>query len=152
MSLFDFFRKPGAPAAQPDPQPDIEELIWRIAEYGKAADQELLWRLMPGRQIYVPADLSSLPAHVAPGETFQTTASERVMMRCTTGPGGHSFTCAATRPDHPILREGYVGMEWLGFLQMTAKLGPEIVGFLLQGQRSWVGGDRAQIDALLRSV
>lgn len=29
-------------------------------------------------------------------------------------------------------------MEWLDFLQMTARLGPEFAGFLLQGQRSWM--------------
>lgn len=147
MSILDFFRKRRAAA----PAPDIEEIIWRIAENRQLADEELLWRLMQGRTVYVPTDPSSLPADAAPGEKYRITASDRVQMRCKVGPGDRLFTCAATRPDSALLSEGHVEMDWREFLQMTAKLGAEFGGFLLQGQRSWVGLDRARIDALLRA-
>ena len=129
---------------------DIEELIWRIAEFEKMSDRKLLCQLMVGCSVFVPADPKTLPKDAIPGLRYRTTSSDRVQIRITRGPENKQFTVAATKRDHPSISEGYVEMEWLDFLRMTSEQGQEFGGLILQGQRSWIGLVSAQVLAALQ--
>lgn len=131
------------------PPRDLEHVIYDIAEKQLDADFRVLYSLMRDRQVFVPTDLATVPLVAQPGQSYTTTANDRVEVRTMNGPSNQLLACAATNQQSPLLKDGYVGMSWLGFLEMAIRLDPSINGFLLQGTTSWVVFDRVRIRYIL---
>ena len=132
------------------PQPrDLERVIYDIAEKQEEADFQALYQLLRDRQVFVPVDLSTVPSGLQPGQSYTTTSADRLIMRTVAGPNGKPLACAATIQDCPLLKGSYVGMPWLGFLQMVNRLDTSIDGALLQGATSWVAFDREHVKYIL---
>ena len=121
---------------RPDPR-DLEQLIFDVAEHQREQDFD------------VPVDPSSLPAGIPPGQAFQTTAKDQVVMKSSSLPDGRPIAMAATRLDAGMLAAGHVSMRWEDFLGMMLKLPPEFFGFVLQGKTSWIVFDRQRVAYIL---
>ena len=133
---------------RPDPR-DLEQLIFDVAEHQREQDFELLYLKLRGQEIHVPVDPSSLPAGIPPGQAFQTTAKDQVVMKSSSLPDGRPIAMAATRLDAGMLAAGHVSMRWEDFLGMMLKLPPEFFGFVLQGKTSWIVFDRQRVAYIL---
>ncbi|MEL6940375.1 MAG: hypothetical protein AAFO84_14410, partial [Cyanobacteria bacterium J06598_1] len=83
-----------------------------------------------------------------PGEMFKTDASTSIQIRNVAGPRGDSFMPVATMETSPMVAEGHVGIYWLEALAMVLKV-DEVVGILLQGENSWIGFYKPQIEHIL---
>lgn len=145
LSMFSFFKKTSLPK-----EPDLEQVIYDIAEYQTDKDFHLLYQLMEKRTVFCPVDPASLPKAANPGKKYTITMNDNLLMNYVTLPNNQLATPAYTRNDMAALAEGYVGMEWLEFLQMAIKLDSSFYGVLLQGQRSWVALDRERIRYILK--
>jgi len=142
--MFDLFKKKNLP----DPR-DLEQLIFDVAEHQSDKDFHLLYKVMANRHVFVPADTNTIPADAAPGEKYTTKFGDRVSMRYVTGPNNLLLVPAATQESAPILKDGYLGMDWFDFLRMVLKLDQTFYGALLQGKTSWVAFDRERIRYIL---
>ncbi|MBL8507930.1 hypothetical protein [Chitinimonas sp. JJ19] len=127
----------------------MEQLIFDVAEHQADKDFRELYALMQGKQVFVPIDKASIPAGAAVGEQYVTTANDCLKMQYVIGPNGQLLAPSATCEDSPMVKNGYVGMEWTAFLQMVAKLDNSFFGALLQGKTSWVAFDRDRISYIL---
>jgi hypothetical protein len=132
------------------PQVDLEDLIYEVAEHQRDKDFHTLYQRMNGREVFVAVVPSSLPQDVKPGQAITTDSSVSIQMRSVPAPNGQGMVPCATREDSSILKGGYVGMSWIGLLEMALKVDPPLYGALLQGQRSWVALDLARVRYVLR--
>jgi len=132
------------------PQIDLEDLIYEVAEHQRDKDFHELYRRMNGREVFVPVVSSSLPQDAKPGQTITTDSSVSIQMRSVPAPNGQGMVPCATQHESPILKDGYVGMSWVGLLKMSLKANPPLYGVLLQGQRSWVALDLARVRYVLQ--
>jgi hypothetical protein len=147
MGLLDFFtRKSAAPAI------DLEDLIYEVAEHRRDEDFHELYRQMRDREVFVPVDLSSLPVDVKPGQTIVTDSTMAIRMKMGDAPNGQGLALSCTKVDSPMVKDGYVGMKWLGILEMSLKVNPPLYGVVLQGERSWVALDLERIRYVLGSA
>lgn len=128
---------------------DLEQLIFDVAEHQSDKDFHLLYKLMVNRTVFVPAETSTIPASAVPGEKYLTKRGDRISMRYVAGPNNLLFVPAATQEILPILKDGYLGMEWFDYLNMVLKLDESFYGALLQGKTSWVAFDRERIRYIL---
>ncbi|MBL8263324.1 MAG: hypothetical protein JNM58_12945 [Xanthomonadaceae bacterium] len=144
--MFGFFRKKTSDTR------DLEQLIFDIAEHQRDSDFELLYLHLRGRELHVPIDTSTLPAHIPPGQAYQTTSSDRIMMRSSNLPDGRPIAMAATHLEAAMLASGHVDMQWEDLLGMVLKLPPEYFGFVLQGKTSWIVFDRQRTAYILSRV
>lgn len=141
--MFGLFRKKKSDAR------DLEQLIFDIAEHQRDQDFELLYLKLRRRELHVPVDASSLPAHIPPGQAYQTSSNDRIVMRSSSLPDGRPIAMAATHLEATMLASGHVGMQWEDFLEMVLKLPPEFFGFVLQGRTSWIVFDRQRTAYIL---
>ncbi|RTQ36704.1 hypothetical protein EJP69_02890 [Variovorax gossypii] len=145
MGIFSLFS--GAKVAS---KLNLEELIYNVAEFQRDEDFQDLYRRMENSEVFVPVVQSSLPLDVKPGQRITTDSSVSIRMHTVRAPDGQSLIPCATQQDSPILKSGYVGMRWVGFLEMSLKVDPPPYGVLLQGQRSWVAFDLARVRHILK--
>jgi len=145
MGIFSFLSSKRA-----TPLVDLEDLIYEVAEHQRDKDFHELYRRLMDREVFVPVDPSSLPPEAKSGQTIITDASASIRMRTVPAPNGQGLVPGATRQDSPILKGGYVGMSWVGLLEMSLKVNPPLYGVLLQGQRSWVALDLARVRYVLK--
>jgi len=130
---------------------NIEQLIYDIAEHARDEDYTELYELLADRVLFIPVDkasLKSVPSDAKPGEMFKTDASTSIQIRNVAGPRGDSFMPVATMETSPMVAEGHVGIYWLEALAMVLKV-DEVVGILLQGENSWIGFYKPQIEHIL---
>lgn len=127
---------------------DLENLIYDIAEYGRNEDFHKLYEMLDGRELYLPVDPSSLPKNIEPGSKIVTDSTSQVRFKNVVSPSGDLLVPVATNNQHPLVSNGYVGMEWFSVLNMTLKI-PEAWGILVQGQTSYVGFDKERINYIL---
>jgi len=128
---------------------ELEDLIYEIAEHQRDGDFQALYREMRHREVFVPIVAASLPAGSQPGQVITTSATSQIRMRTVSGPKGTQLVPCATRQDSELLKDGYVGMPWRGFLEMVLKTDPGLHGALLQGSRSWIAFDRQRVRHVL---
>ena len=145
MGIFSLFA--GAKAA---PKLDLEDLIYNVAEFQRDEDFQELYRRMKNGEVFVPVVQSSLPPDARPGQRIITDSSNSIRMHSMRAPDGQLLIPCATRQDSSILKGGYVGMRWEGFLEMSLKVDPPPYGVLLQGQRSWIAFDLARVRRVLQ--
>ena len=146
MSIFSLFS-----GRKASPQIDLEDLIYEVAEHQRDKDFRELYVRLKGREVFVPVVSSSLPLDAQPGQVITTNSSVSIQMRSVPAPNGQGMLVpCATRQDSPMLKGGYVGMRWIGLLEMSLKENPLLYGVLLQGQRSWVGFDLARVRYVLQ--
>jgi len=127
---------------------DLEQVIFDFAEYKKEEDLQILCRLMRNRLVYVPIDTNTVPAAARPGVPYVTGEGDKLLFRSVEIPGHGLWAPAATKPTHRLLSQGYAGMTWLGFLDMTRKI-ETMRGAYLQGETSWVAMDKEKIAHVL---
>ena len=127
---------------------DLEQVIFDFAECKKDDDLQLLCRLMLKREVYVPIDTNTVPVAARPGVPYVTGAGDKLFFRAVEIPGNGLWAPAATKPTHRLLSQGYAGMPWLGFLDMTRKI-ESMRGVYLQGETSWVAMDKEKIAHVL---
>jgi hypothetical protein len=113
------------------------------------ADYVPLYKAMQDRAVFVPADPSSFPKGLLPGMKHTTTDGGKIKFRTVPGANGATLVPAATTQDSDILKAGFVGMRWTGFLEMALKLDASCAGVVLQGKRSWVAFNRERIQLIL---
>ena len=128
---------------------DLEQVIFDIAEYKRDEDLHLFYRLMSAREVYVPVDSTTLPAAAEPGVPYMTRPSDQLRVATVSMPDGAEWVSAATQTSHPLLADGYVGMPWLGFLEMAQK-SADVQGALIQGTTSYIALDKERIAYVLR--
>lgn len=146
MGIFHLF-----PSRKTRPPVDLEDLIYEVAEHQRDSDFHELYSRMKGREVFVPVVPSSLPLDAKPGQTFTTSSSVSIQIRSGPAPNGQgSLVLCATRQDSPILEGAYVGMTWIGLLEMSLEVDPPAWGVLLQGHRSWVAFDLACVREVLQ--
>ena len=131
------------------PVRDLEQVIFDIAERQLDEDFRVLYQLMSGREVFVPADPTSFPSNALPGQKYVTTSSDAIRMSTVQGPNGWNLAVAATSRNSGVLRGGHVEMQWTDFLTMVTKLDNSIHGALLQGTTSWIAFDRQRIHHVL---
>ncbi|HEX7640566.1 MAG TPA: hypothetical protein VF457_19390 [Burkholderiaceae bacterium] len=135
--------------AKASPKVDLEDLIYEIAEHQRDVDFKTLYREMNKREVFVPIVRASLPPGAQPGESITSSASAPIQIRFVSGPNGAPLVPCATQRDVSLLKDGYAGMPWDGFLEMVLKVDPSFYGALLQGRRSWIVFDRQRVQHIL---
>jgi hypothetical protein len=145
MGIFSLFA--GVKAA---PKLNLEDLIYNVAEFPRDEEFQELYRRMENGEVLVPVVQSSLPPDAKPGQSIITDSSISIRMHKVRAPDGQSLIPCATQQDSPILKGGYVGMRWVGFLEMSLKVDPPPYGVLLQGHRSWIAFDLARVRHVLQ--
>jgi hypothetical protein len=138
--------------AKADPQVELEDLIYEIAEHQRDADYKTLYREMQGREVFVPIVRASLPSDARAGQAIKSSAAAPIQMRFVSGPNGAPLVTCATHPDVGLLKDGYAGMPWRGFLEMVLKVDATFYGALLQGRRSWIVFDRQRVLHMLDAM
>ena len=129
---------------------DLEDLIYEVAEHKRDGDFHDLCLRMKDREVFVPIFSSSLPKDARPGHIIKTDSSHCIRMRTAVAPNGQGMVAAATQQESPLLKEGYIGMSWIGLLEMAFKVQPPLYGILLQGHRSWVAFDLERVRRILQ--
>jgi hypothetical protein len=127
---------------------DLEQLLFNLAEHKKEEDYQLLFQLMAAAEVFVPADLKSMPANAKPGQPYKTQPGDNVAVKTVQVPGLGSCVAGSTTQSSPLVAGGYVGMTWLGLLEMALKI-EACRGVLLQGQTSWIALDRQRVEYAL---
>ncbi len=135
--------------AKASPQVELEDLIFEIAEHQRDVDYKTLYREMQGREVFVPIVRASLPSGAQPGQSITSSAAAPIQMRFVSGPNGVPLVPCATHQDVSLLKDGYAGMPWRGFLEMVLKVDASFYGALLQGRRSWIVFDRQHVQHML---
>lgn len=130
---------------------DIEQIIYDIAENGRAKDYTALYPPLTNRQVFIPIEPGSLPAHARPGYTLVTDDSTDIRVRLITGPDGKTYVPAATQDTADLLRDGYVGMNWIDFCEMVTRFS-DTNGALLQGQKSWIAFDQKRVAHMIKKA
>ena len=139
---FTLFEKAGPPVA-------LEDLIYEIAEHQRDADYRTLYREMQEREVFVPIVRASIPSGAQPGQAITSSAAAPIQMCFVSGPNGAPLVPCATHKDVSLLKDGYAGMPWRGFLEMVLKVDATFYGALLQGRRSWIAFDRQRVQHML---
>ncbi|MDO8330671.1 MAG: hypothetical protein Q7T36_09385 [Fluviicoccus sp.] len=127
---------------------DIEQLIFDVAEHQRDADFHLLYLLLKDREVFVPVVRSSVPSAAKPGEAYVTRTEDQLVLKTVELPGNGAWAPAATQAISQLVAGGYVGMPWLGFLNMVMKI-EDVRGAFLQGQTSWVALDKQRVAYIL---
>lgn len=129
---------------------DIEQVIFDVAEYQKDEDFHQLYKLLDGREVFVPVDTTTIPVGAKPGEKYVTKPTDQLKIKNVIGPNNQPLVPAATINSCTILKDGCVGMNWSDFLNMVLKV-EGVYGALLQGETSWVGFDIKRIKYILNT-
>jgi hypothetical protein len=127
---------------------DIEQIIFDVAEYNKDEDFHRLYELMIGRELFLPVDPDTLPGNSKPGDKVVTDSSMQIKVKNVQAPNGDTLVPCATLESSQLVKDGYIGMDWFGFLEMVLKI-PEASGVLIQGKTSWVGFDKGRVQYIL---
>ncbi len=130
---------------------DIEQLIYDIAEHARDEDYTELYESLADRLLFIPVDkdsLDSIPNDIKSGELLSAETSTQVPVRYVSGPRGDSFMPVVTAKTSPMVADGYARVYWLEALTMALNIN-EVVGILLQGENSWIGFYKPQIEHIL---
>lgn len=127
---------------------DIDKLIFEIVEHQKDEDFQMLYKLMKGREFYLPAVMESLPTRAEPGEKIVIKSTDQVMVKKVLGPNNLPYVSASTNVNHPLVKEGCVGIEGFELLEMVLKI-EDVYGLLLQSATSYLAFDKQRISYIL---
>lgn len=141
--MFNIFRKKPKNDSR-----DIEQVIFDVAEYNKDEDYHRLYELLIDRALFLPVDPESIPKGHEPGSRIVTDPSMQIRVRYVQGPNGETLVPCATLETAPMVRAGYIGMDWFEYLEMVLRV-PSASGALIQGKTSWVGFDQERIQYIL---
>ncbi len=146
--MFDFLKK------SPDAvERDLEKLIHDVAAHRADKDFQTLYQMMAGRNVFVPADLTTLQSGGTEAQEYAMNAEQvhdQLKIRSIRLRNKMLAAVASTTIESRILRDGYVGMGWLEFLAMTATFDATFYGAVLQGKTSWVAFDRERIETVIK--
>jgi hypothetical protein len=133
-------------AESDQPARALEQLISDVAEFKKNEDLQLLYHQLLGRQVFLPiVAMSAVPQ----GVKVITGPQDRISIRMAVGPNQKRCIYAVTHESHPLLKDGFVEMDWTEALQMTLRLGDDL-GVLLQGAKSWIILDCQTVNHVLQ--
>jgi hypothetical protein len=141
--LFDFFKKKNFPG-----QRGLEQVIFDIAEHHREADNEILYRMMMGREVFLPIDPTSISDSTQLGKRVTVQQSDNFQIPNVTGPNGQHWIPVATNHAHPMVSKCSISMSWSDVLEMVLKF-PESDGLYLQGEKSWLAFDRERVGIIL---
>ena len=129
---------------------DVDQVIFDIAEHGRAADHDRLFALLRDRELFSMVVGSSVPFR--DGEKRTVAAGDQISLVAATLPNG--LQCAAFFVDRNDSRLGdrYVGMTLVEAIRMVQRT-PDLGGLLIQNSKqSWVGFPRDALPGILSKL
>ncbi len=126
---------------------DIDQLIYDIAEYQRAKDFEILYKIMTATKFFCPVDAETVK-NIPQGEKYVTNSDDQIKIT-QVEMNGLRFISFYTSNSAEGLRNSYLEIDGLDALEMTLK-SEGISGLIIQNkENSWFGFDKQKIKSIL---
>lgn len=127
---------------------DIEQVLVDISENHNKDDYKHLYTLLKDEEVFIPVPSSSIPEGSKTGEKYIPESTEQLKIKSILGPNDQPLVPAATKSTCAMLRDSYLSMNWIDFLNLVQKT-EDTDGTFLEGETSWVRLDKERINNIL---
>ena len=131
---------------------DVEQVIVDISNDHKDKDFQHLYSLLKDKEVFIPINSTKLPEGTKPGDKYAPDPNSQFNLKFKSilGPNDQPLIPAATKSTCAMLRDSYLSMNWLDFINIVQNL-EDTCGTFLEGETSWVRLDKERIRTILKS-